>query len=271
MDSATGCVGGGVELGPVRMSVTRPGTAPAAGRDAEPVCRLSLVCDGPLALGRDPDAVLLHPGDLVVWPSAGPLQTAVAVGKRPFRLLTLHLPRRTLAVSDRDLRELEGHPVPADCGPAAVLAGFIEVVAAQADTLQSRSAGSLGAAALDLAAAFVAGAAGPVRSRQAALLDDIKAYIRHHIGDPGLSPTVIARAHHISLRYLHHLFQQDKQTVSGFVRAERLERCRADLSDPALAARSVGEIRARWGFRDASVFCRAFKKAYGVPPAAYRR
>lgn len=270
MDCAVHTDDGDIELGSVRMTVTGPGAAPPAGRTVRPECLVGLVCDGPLALGRAPGAVLLHPGHLMVWPN-GPLHCAVPAGRRPFRLLTLHLPRQVLAVSDRELRELARQPVPADRGPAAVLARFIEEVAAQAGTLRAGSAGRLGDAALDLAAAFVTGAAGPARSRQSELVEDIRAYIRRHIGDPDLSPAVIAKAHHISVRYLQRLFQQDKQTVSGFLRAARLEGCRADLADPALADHSVAEIRARWGFRDAAVFCRAFKRAYGVSPVRYRR
>ncbi|MER5789507.1 helix-turn-helix domain-containing protein [Streptomyces sp. NPDC001980] len=261
---------GDIELGSVRMTVTLPGAAPSTGEDSRPECVVGLACDGPLALGQDPDAVLLRPGQLVVWP-AEPPHCAVPTGRRPFRLLTLHLPRHVLAVSDRELRELARHPVPTDHGPAAVLARFIEEVAAQAETLRAGPAGRLGDAALDLAAAFVTDAARPVRSLQSELVDDVKAYIRRHIGDPDLSPARIARAHHISLRYLQRLFQQDKQTVSGFLRATRLEGCRADLADPVLATRTVAEIRARWGFQDAAVFCRAFKKVYGVSPAQYRR
>ncbi|MEU6555860.1 helix-turn-helix domain-containing protein [Streptomyces sp. NPDC046915] len=266
-----GYADGDIELGSVRMTVTLPGAAPSAGDNARPECVLGLACDGPLALGRAPDAVLLHPGDLVVWPPSEALHAAVPAGAEPFRLLTLHLPRQALAVSDRQLRDLVRQPMPADRGPAAVLARFMEEVTAQAEMFQCRSAGRVGDAALDLAAAFVTSAASPVRSRQAELVDAVKAYILRHIDDPSLSPARIARAHHISVRYLQRLFQQDKQTVSGFLRTERLERCRADLADPAYADLSVGEIRARWGFQDAAVFCRAFKRAYGVSPARYRR
>jgi AraC-like DNA-binding protein len=82
---------------------------------------------------------------------------------------------------------------------------------------------------------------------------------------------VIAAAHHISVRYLHHLFQADGRTVCGYVREQRLERCRADLASPSLARQSVGRISARWGFPDAAVFGRAFKNAYGVSPGEFRR
>ncbi|GAA1771401.1 helix-turn-helix transcriptional regulator [Nonomuraea bangladeshensis] len=76
---------------------------------------------------------------------------------------------------------------------------------------------------------------------------------------------------HISVRYLHHIFRQEEQTIGGYIRGQRLERCRADLTDGRHAGRSVTEIAARWGFADAAAFNRAFRSAYGMPPGVYRR
>ena len=82
---------------------------------------------------------------------------------------------------------------------------------------------------------------------------------------------MIAAAHHISLRSLHQLFHDEGLTVAGWIRRRRLECCRRDLSDPALAARPVAAIAARWGFSSAGDFSRAFRAAHGLPPAEYRR
>jgi AraC-like DNA-binding protein len=46
---------------------------------------------------------------------------------------------------------------------------------------------------------------------------------------------------------------------------------RRDLLDPALAARPVSAIAARWGLVDPAHFSRAFRAAYGVPRLEYRR
>lgn len=59
--------------------------------------------------------------------------------------------------------------------------------------------------------------------------------------------------------------------MAGWIRERRLERCRRDLLDPALAARPVGAVAARWGLVEPASFSRAFRAAYGLPPAAYRR
>ena len=51
----------------------------------------------------------------------------------------------------------------------------------------------------------------------------------------------------------------------------RLEACRRDLADPALASRPVAAIAARWGFTSPAQFSHAFKAAHGMPPGEYRR
>ncbi|MBO0832730.1 MAG: helix-turn-helix domain-containing protein [Actinobacteria bacterium] len=50
-----------------------------------------------------------------------------------------------------------------------------------------------------------------------------------------------------------------------------MERCRRDLSDPALTERPVAAVAARWGFTSAADFSRAFRAAHGMPPGEYRR
>ncbi|MER6305414.1 helix-turn-helix domain-containing protein [Streptomyces sp. NPDC001657] len=236
---------------------------------------MALACDHPLTWGHGTHATLLRPGELMLWaarqvPDAGP-----EAGDRPARMIVWELPRHLLVVPDDALLDVVGRPLPTGGGPGALLARFVEGLAEQAQELTIRSAGWLGSAVVDLTVAFLTGVADvgavrPLPSPQAALLHDVKTYIDEHLGDPDLSPGAIAVAHHISVRSLHHLFQQDKRTVGGYVRERRLEHCRAELTDPRFVTRTVGEIRARWGFRDAAVFCRAFKKAYGISPAACR-
>jgi AraC-like DNA-binding protein len=99
----------------------------------------------------------------------------------------------------------------------------------------------------------------------------VQAFIQQHLGDQKLCPAAIAAAHHISLRALHQLFHDEGLTVAGWIRGRRLERCRRDLSDPALALRPVAAIAARWGFSSASDFTPAFHTVHGLPPSQYRR
>ncbi len=74
----------------------------------------------------------------------------------------------------------------------------------------------------------------------------------------------------MSLRSLQQLFHHEGLTVGDWIRRRRLESCRRDLSDPALATRPVAAIAARWGFSSASDFSRVFRAVHGLPPAEYR-
>lgn len=104
-----------------------------------------------------------------------------------------------------------------------------------------------------------------------ALLASVQAFIDQRLADPALSPRVVAAAHHISLRYLYKLFDNQPTSVAGWIRERRLERCRGDLVDPALGDRSVSAIAARWGFTDPAHFSRTFRASYGLPFTEYRR
>jgi AraC-like DNA-binding protein len=83
---------------------------------------------------------------------------------------------------------------------------------------------------------------------QDALRRRVHAFIEQRLADPALSPAVIADAHHVSVRYLYKLFEGRHRGVAGWIRSRRLERSRRDLLDPALAARPVSAIAARWGW-----------------------
>jgi AraC-like DNA-binding protein len=109
--------------------------------------------------------------------------------------------------------------------------------------------------------------AAPVRPD---LLAEVKATIDRRLHEPDLGPATVAAAHFISPRYLHRLFEPEGVTVSEWIRAQRLERCRRDLEDPALASDTVLAIASRWGLRNPGHFSRLFGAAYGVPPSAVR-
>jgi len=70
---------------------------------------------------------------------------------------------------------------------------------------------------------------------QRSLMLRIKDYIGQRFRDPALGPAEIAAAVSISTRYLHKLFEADRQTVSLYIKGLRLDRARQDLLDPRQA------------------------------------
>lgn len=98
----------------------------------------------------------------------------------------------------------------------------------------------------------------------------VQDFIQRRLEDLELTPEQIAAEHHISRRHLQRLFQQRGITVAASIRQQRLERARRDLTAPHLATHPISAIAARWGFRHAADFSRAFRAAYGVAPSDFR-
>lgn len=99
----------------------------------------------------------------------------------------------------------------------------------------------------------------------------IKDYIDRHLDDPALGPVEIATAVGVSPRYLHKMFEEERRTVSQYIRNLRLERCRRDLLDRRYTLRPIAAIAYGHGFGDLSAFNRAFRRKFGVSPRDLRR
>jgi acetamidase/formamidase/AraC-like DNA-binding protein len=106
---------------------------------------------------------------------------------------------------------------------------------------------------------------------QAALLHRICQTIERKLDDPDLTPARVAQSEGISERYLQKLFESTGDNFSRYLRDRRLQRCWADLANPAEAHHSVSEIAFRYGFNDAAHFSRTFRERFGLPPRAFRQ
>jgi transcriptional regulator GlxA family with amidase domain len=80
----------------------------------------------------------------------------------------------------------------------------------------------------------------------------------------------VAEANYMSARQLHRLFERERETFGGWLRGERLLRCRRDLADPRLRDAPIAQIAARWGFRSPAHFTRAFSTRFGTSPREHR-
>ncbi len=99
----------------------------------------------------------------------------------------------------------------------------------------------------------------------------IMRYVREHLGDASLDANMIAQGVNLSARHVYQLFEHDDKPLMRWVWSERLQRCRRDLSQANLRARSIGEIAFQWGFSNVSHFSRSFKAEFGVTPRDFRR
>jgi AraC-like DNA-binding protein len=224
-------------------------------------------------VGHDDVLTELRPGDFSLLDLGRPYRCVHPV---PRRSVLLSFPRRLLPLSRAELARSAGVGIRADSGTPALVSTLLRRLPGLLDDDRGALRARLGTAVLDLLAVALAArldepAAVPAEGRRRALLVRIHAYIEARLPDPGLTPAGVAGAHHISVRYLHRLFESEADSVAALIRRRRLERCRSDLLDPGLATRPVAAIATRWGFGDTAHFNRLFREAYGMPPGEFRR
>ncbi|MDP9861474.1 MULTISPECIES: helix-turn-helix domain-containing protein [Streptosporangium] len=270
---------GAVDLNDLRITTMsfpalRSERTPALIRRSDPeMYELTLITGGEMWISQAGKDARIHAGDLVMWDTSRPYDGRGLEGTS--RAMILHLPRAQLPLPVKKVDELLARRMPARAGMAAILAHYLRSLVRQTSSMALLDVRRLGTLTLDLAMAFLAHRLNaqdrlPLETRQQALRVRIRAFVEHNLADPHLSPAAIAAHHHISVRYLHLLFQRPETTVMAWIRQRRLENCRADLADPRLRAHSIQDIAARWGFTHATDFSRSFRRAYGMSPKDYR-
>ncbi|MEU5974035.1 helix-turn-helix domain-containing protein [Streptomyces sp. NPDC047315] len=239
---------------------------------------LMLVHGPPIGVAQRRSSVLLRIGEMALFDTSHPLDSEFVDDGRLSRTTLLRLPRASSPFSQDDVDGLLAQRLtPGDgtsAGTGALLAHFMASLRYQ--PFEPEELRRLGRIGIDLAHAFLAERLDvqrvlPVESRQQVLRVRIVAFIERHLHEPGLTPPVIAAAHHISVRALHLLFRDQPETVAATIRRRRLERTRAELTDPRVRHRTIADVAARWGYRSAADFSRAFRAAYGTTPSEVRR
>ena len=239
--------------------------------------KMVLVCGGNTTVVTQGDRqASLAAGEFAIYDTRRPYEVVCgADGYQPMQMMTFMFPPTLLPLSRNTLEQLTARRFRPSEGLGDLTSKFLLQLARNVDLYSPAEAARLSTAALEVLATRLAHEQdirdwGTPEARRHALLTTIQGFIQRHLSDPQLSPALIAAAHHMSLRSLHQLFHDEGLTVAAWVRQRRLESCRQDLCDPALAARPVAAIAAKWGFSSAGDFSRAFRAFHGLPPAEYR-
>lgn len=189
--------------------------------------------------------------------------------------LYLRVPQRVIENQLR-LRDLPfARRIAGDSGLGAILFRLSTSLFEQADSLSAAEELSAIQGYLRILSACVgmdqpgiAHRAGASRSLE--LSTRILNYIEDHLTESSLGPVEIAGALKISVRHVHRVFSKQGSTVADWIRSQRLRRCRKDLCDPRLQAKSITEIAFYWGFNDSAHFSHAFKKEFLLAPRDLR-
>ncbi|MGV9315084.1 AraC-like ligand-binding domain-containing protein [Streptomyces sp. NPDC003691] len=246
-------------------TVERP---PSLIRSGDPeLVKVALYGAGRAGVEQDGRQCLTAPGDLVVYETARPYELRFW---DPFDLIVLAVPRALLGPYTDPLAARTASALRTDGGGRRLAAALLRDTANDLDACSGKGGPYLADALVSVVLSALAEQGLSVRPS-----DDLAERILGHclgrLSDPRLSPESVARAHHISVRYLHKVLQGRGISLAAWIRSRRLERIRRDLADPSLAGRSVSVIAAGWGFLDAGHLSRALRAAYGQSAAEIRR
>jgi AraC-like DNA-binding protein len=235
---------------------------------------VGVVQSGRAAVSQDGREAVLRPGDIACYDTARPY---TLVCRDDFSMLEFMLPHRLVHLESGQTDEVTATCFSATEGLGALVSPYLTRLARHCGDYAG-SAESLAQTTGDLLATLFAERRPPHRSRSGddtrearrTTLLRVRSYIDQNLADPDLSPEQIARAHHVSLRYVQKLFAEEQTTVTAWIRHRRLEGCRRDLASPYASDRTLASIAARWGLLDPAHFSRVFKTSYGLSPSEYR-
>ncbi|MGW4600333.1 AraC-like ligand-binding domain-containing protein [Streptomyces sp. NPDC004457] len=237
-------------------------------RSPEALVAVGLLVSGTATFLQDGRRAEMGGGDLVFYDTARPFSFTY-----PERFAThvFQLPRHVLGVSDGDIKRVTGTAIGTAHGLGSVLRPFLATLADAAPSYPAAVGHRLAGHVVDLFATLITDQTlrDPDDGRDHLVLS-VRAHIDRKLGDPSLSPESIARAHHISVRYLHRLFEGEGITVSRLIQQRRLEACGRELARRGRVTPTVSAVARRWGFVNPAHFSRAFRAAYGLSPREWR-
>lgn len=215
--------------------------------------------------------VFLGPGDVCFYDAHHPPTLDFP---EHFRTKVFLVSRELLRLEESDVHQLAKAPVTRTSWLGTLLSPLLSDLADTASAAQPPVGAMLAWNAVNLLATLATEQLGRdatgTPDAQSPLVPRILEFIDLHLADADLSPEVIAKAHHISVRYLHKLFKNEGRTVGQWIRRRRLEECRLDLMLRARGNRTIAAVAGRWGFTSATHFSRVFRAAYGVSPRDWR-
>ncbi len=246
-------------------------TAQHAASSRERYYFFHLLLQGGMRVAQDGREAILAPGDMVLTDTALPY--TLEHGDYASALVMIASPndvKRRLPAPEIAL----GQRLSGSEGLSATLSGMMSSVWRQVKSGMDAEIGErVGNNMLDMFATSCMEAFGSRIADSAvasARRSHIRCYIESNLKDPELTVASIAAAFRISPRYLHMLFAEEDETISGFIRRRRLEECKKRLADPMWRHRSITELAYAWGFNNTTHFARVFRERYGVSPREYR-
>jgi AraC-like DNA-binding protein len=248
------------------LETSGSGTATGDGRGLQMV---HIQLAGETRFSQHDHTAVLRPGDVSVYNFDSPCLTE----NLGTEALTFLAPAQELGLPSSTLEDLSGVALDRGRPIVQLVQPFARQLVGSLNSIDEAVGSRVVRGMIDLVSAALAEtttetSAGPDSSD--GLLTSILEYIDSHLHRPGLTVTEVAAKHFVSPRKLHSLFETHETTAAAWIRTRRLENCRRDLADSALADLKIAEIAARWGYTDAARFSRQFAHHFGATPRAFR-
>jgi acetamidase/formamidase/AraC-like DNA-binding protein len=219
----------------------------------------------------DDQRTVISPGDIVVLEPNRRWRVEL---NTEFRAMLIKLEsasflRRLLRTSELDLNRIITHS-----GVGAVCLNLLETIAEELEHFDAHELPPIEAALTDLLVACFTllneHHGGGSTAVQLGHLRRVCRLLEARLGDPDMTIKNIAKTEGLSSRYIQKLFHIGSTTFGEYVKDRRLERCRIDFANPALAHLTIADLCFRWGFKDAANFSRAFTHRFGLSAKAFR-
>lgn len=232
---------------------------------------ISLLKEGEVVVAQGGRERCCEPGDMFLLDPARPFHLETS----HVRLNVLEFPAQTLRALVPQVDALAATPIKGYEGAGVLFRAMFDELIGLAPTLTDEVADGA-ADALPHVLATALGTLEQARETVPSALkllhkQRIRNFVLDHLDDPTLDVHAIADGVKLSPRYIHQLFADEPTTLMKWLWAERLERCRRELSMLPLRGRSIGEIAYGWGFNDLAHFSRAFRERFGQSPRALRK
>ncbi|MDX2681446.1 helix-turn-helix domain-containing protein [Streptomyces sp. NY05-11A] len=232
---------------------------------------VELLDKGVARLEHDARDVGIRPGAVFIYDMASPVRL---IPPECFQTKSLVLPRQVLSLSESDLKRITASPLRTDTALGGLLSVLLSRLMDTVGSYRPHARDLLARNVVDLLTVLADEQLGRnpegTPSGDATMLLRIQTFIGRHLADPDLTPEAIARAHHISVRYLHKLFEGEDTTVGRWIQRRRLEACRRDLAHRESKNVTILAVAHRWGFTSAAHFSRVFRAVYGMSPSEWR-
>jgi AraC-like DNA-binding protein len=218
--------------------------------------------------------VRFRTGDIVLYDMSRPLRAIHPTGRISRRRVLLTFPRAVVPITPALVRPILGTILPRRMPGRSLVAQFLIELADLAMTQQVTDPALVDAlheCTIGLIRQRLGQSSGITpQTRWRLHLARIHAIIRRNLGDPTLDTEQIAKAAHISTRYLYKIFQNAELTPMQLLKRMRLEECHRSLQDPASTTKSIKDLISQHGYLRPDQFARDFRQLFGVSPTQLR-